>query len=87
MARVLTAILAALFAFGSSVAVPVTRIERGRDSAAIVWIDREQAESRAAVERPGATRHAAPPPLAPVWCAVSHDPLHDLFQRPPPSRV
>ena len=82
MTRALTAILALLFTFGGSVGAPVSRIERGRDSAAIVWIDGEQAEALVVVRPPAP--HRETPPVHLASRLRSHTPVHDLFQRPPP---
>jgi hypothetical protein len=81
--RVLTAILALVLTFGGSFAAPVSRIETGRDSCAIVWIAAEEFES-CAVAAPPARR--TPAPLVSYTTRLVQRPaLHHLFQRPPPA--
>jgi hypothetical protein len=82
MRRLLTAIFAVLLTLSGATAVPVSRIDAGRDSSAIVWLANEQHESAAAAPaRP--IRNAAPRSHFTARLLV-HRPLHSLFQRPPP---
>jgi hypothetical protein len=81
--RLLTAVFALLLACFGSVATPVSRIDAGRDSSAIVWIAEREAEQKAqARERP-----PAPGQVAAVEYrsrVVGRPPVFPLFQRPPP---
>ena len=83
MVRILTAALALCFTFGGSVAVPVSRIDAGRDSCAIVWIAAEECETRVVVPPPACRNPAAPAQY--TTRLIRRAPLHTLFQRPPPT--
>ena len=82
MARVLAAILGLLFTLNGFVGVPVSRIESGRDSSAIVWIAEKQSEPLC-VRRPKTSRGPRAR-FALRSRLTSFLRIHNLFQRPPP---
>jgi len=82
--RLLTAVFALLLAFFGSVAAPVSRIDAGRDSSAIVWIADRDAEETPA--QPDARPPRTQPPASVEYRSrnVNRPPVFELFQRPPP---
>ena len=85
MLRVVTAVFGLLLVLNGGVTVPASRVETGRDSSAIVWIDRRGAEEAQSFQRSSSIRPVRSGILVEYRSrVVSHRPAFDLFQRPPP---
>ena len=82
--RLLTATFALLLAWFGAVAAPVSRLDAGRDSSAIVWIAEREAEPVSMAVRVCAAHPSAVERVAYRSRSVAHIAAFDLFQRPPP---
>jgi hypothetical protein len=84
MLRVLTAVFGVLLVLSGGVTVPVSRVQAGRDSSAIVWMEPRGAEEAKTSERSPVAPQRTSGRIEYRSRTVSHRPDFDLFQRPPP---